>query len=217
VPDIVVKFTTVVVNNTTTGAAKMIDKLFGSKLRAKILAWLFSHTDERYFVRQLKGILQEDAANISRELLRMTDMGILICQIEGQQKYYQANKNCPIFAELQGLVLKTAGLVDVLREALKPLSKKIKTAFVYGSFAASSAKAQSDVDLMVIGNCDFSEIVEALMVTQNRLGREVNPTVYPVDEFRKKLAVKHHFLQTVLKEPKIFLIGDENELAKLAR
>jgi nucleoside diphosphate kinase len=129
----------------------MIDKLFGSKLRAKILGWFFLHTDERYFVRQLKGLLKEDAANISRELLRLADMGILTCQTEGRQKYYQANKDCPVFAELRGLIVKTAGLVDVLRGSLKSLSKKIKAAFVYGSFAADSAKAGSDVDLMVIG------------------------------------------------------------------
>ena len=194
----------------------MIDKLFGSKLRAKILAWLFLHIDERYFVRQLKGLLKEDVANISRELSRLADMGILTCQTEGRQKYYQANKDCPVFAELRGLILKTAGLVDVLRGALKPLSKKIKVAFVYGSFATDSVKAGSDVDLMVIGSCTFGEVVDAVGKAQDKLGREVNPSVYPTDEFRKKVEARHHFLKTVLAGAKIFLVGDEHELEGLA-
>jgi len=194
----------------------MIDKLFGSKLRAKILAWLFLHIGERYFVRQLKGLLKEDVANISRELSRLADMGILTCQTEGRQKYYQANKDCPVFVELRGLILKTAGLVDVLRWTLKPLSKKIKVAFVYGSFASNSVKAGSDVDLMVIGSCSFGEVVDAVGKTQDKLGREVNPSVYPADEFKKKVAAEHHFLKTVLAGSKIFLIGDEHELEGLA-
>ena len=194
----------------------MIDKLFGSKLRARILSWLFLHVDERYFVRQLKGLLKEDVSNISRELSRLADMGILICQTEGRQKYYQANKDCPVFAELRGLILKTAGLVDVLRGALKPLSKKIKLAFVYGSFAANSAKAGSDVDLMVIGSCSFGEVVDAVANAQEKLGREINPSVYPVDEFKNKIAAGHHFIKTVMAGAKIFLIGDEHELGTMA-
>ena len=194
----------------------MLDKLFGSKLRARLLIWLFLHTDERYFVRQLKVLLKEDAANISRELLRLADMGILTCQTEGRQKYYQANKNCPVFTELRGLVLKTAGLANVLHRALKPLSKKIKAAFVFGSFAANSARAGSDVDLLVIGSCSFGEVAAAVGKAQDKLGREVNPSVYPLDEFKKKAAAGHHFIKTVLAGPKIFLIGNENELERLA-
>ena len=194
----------------------MLAKLLGSRLRSKIIGWMFSHPDEIYFGRQLEEILKEDSTNISRELIRLAKMGILTCETKGRQKHYQANKNCPVFAELKGLVLKTAGLADVLREALGSLSKKIKVAFVYGSFAANSAKADSDVDLMVIGKCTFAEVVEALMPGQAKLGREVNPSVYPVDEFQKKIAAEHHFLKTVLGEKKIFLIGDEDELARLA-
>ncbi len=194
----------------------MLAKLLGSKLRSKIIGWMFSHPDEIYFGRQLEEILKEDSTNISRELIRLAKMGILTCETKGRQKHYQANKSCPVFAELQGLALKTAGMADVLSEALRSLSKKIKVAFVYGSFAANSAKAASDVDLMVIGKCSFGEVVEALMQGQEKLGREVNPSVYPVDEFQKKIAAEHHFLKTVLTEKKIFLIGDEDELARLA-
>jgi predicted nucleotidyltransferase len=195
----------------------VLARLFGSKLRSKIIGWMFSHPDEIYFGRQLAEILKEDSTNISRELRRLAKIGILTCQNKGRQKHYQANRECPIFAELQGLALKTTGLADVLRKALSPLSNKIKVSFVYGSFAVNSAKADSDVDLMVIGKCSFGETVEALMSAQARIGREINPSVYPVDEFQKKIAAEHHFLKTVLTEKKIFLIGNEDELAGMAK
>ncbi len=194
----------------------MLTELLGSKLRAKVFGWLFAHTDERYFGRQLAEILNEDSTNVSRELTRLAKLGILVCQTEGRQKYYQVNKACPVFVELRGLVLKTAGLVDILREALRPLSKKIKIAFIYGSFASNSTKTGSDVDVMVIGSCDFGEVVDALSKAQERIGREINPSVYPADEFKRKVGAEHHFLRTVLAGPKIFLIGDENELKGLA-
>ena len=118
---------------------------------------------------------------------------------------------------MEGLVRKTAGLAGLLRDALRPLSKKIKIAFVYGSMARGSVKSQSDVDLMVIGSCDFAEVVEALMPVQEKLGREVNPSVYPIDEFQKKIAAEHYFVKTVLGSPKILLIGEEHELTRLAQ
>jgi len=195
----------------------MLDKLFGSKLRAKVLGWLFLHPDERYFVRQLKSLLDDDSTNISRELARLKKMGILTCQAEGRQKYYQVNPQCPVFSELEGLVRKTAGLADVLRDACKPLSKKIKIAFIYGSMAKGSIESQSDVDLMVIGSSRFGEVVNAMSKAQHKLDREINPTVYPLNEFRQKVLAEHHFINTVLKEPKIFLIGDENDLRSLAK
>lgn len=195
----------------------MLAKLFGSSLRAKVLGWLFLHPDERYFVRQLKGLLNADSTNISRELARLEKMGIVTCRTEGRQKYYQANLQCPVFAELQGLVRKTTGLADVLRDVLKPLSKKIKVAFIYGSMASGSVTRQSDVDLMVIGSSTFAEVVNALGTAQDELGREINPSTYPVDEFRRKVSTGHHFINTVMKAPKIFLIGDADELKRLAQ
>lgn len=111
----------------------MLAYLLGSRLRAKVLGWLFSHPDERYFVRQLTGLLEEDSTNISRELARLEKMGVLVSTQEGRQKYYQANSECAVFPELRGLALKTAGLANVLREVLAPMASQIAVAFVYGS------------------------------------------------------------------------------------
>jgi len=154
---------------------------------------------------------------VRRELTGLANAEIIIKTDSGNRTYYEANTACQIFPELSGLLRKTAGLTDVLQKSLNPLSKKIKVAFIFGSFAANSARTASDVDLMVVGSCSFGKVVETLATVQNRLGREVNPSVYPVDEFKKKVVADNHFLKTVITGPKIFLIGDEDELAKLVK
>lgn len=194
-------------------AVSPLERLLGSRLRARLLGWLFSHPDERYFVRQLAALLGEDSANLSRELARLSDLGIVSSSKEGQQKYYQADRNGPLYPELRGLVLKTAGLGDLLREGLGPLADRIRVAFVYGSFASGKEKAGSDVDLLVIGDVSLGELVEALGPVQSRLGREVNPVVFPPSEFRERMTP---FLENVLQGPKIFLIGSPDELERLA-
>jgi len=193
----------------------MLDKLVGSSLRAKLLGWLFSHHDQRYFVRQLTGLLGEDSTNISRELARLERAGVLVCKREGRQKYYQANPQCSIFKELRGLALKTTGVADVLRNALAPLAGRIRVAFIYGSFARSEEDAGSDIDLLVVGAVDFGDVVSALGPAQEALGREINPTVYPTEEFRTKVTGGHSFITQVMNGSKVFLFGDERELARL--
>jgi len=193
-----------------------IDWLF-PEVRKKVLALLLGSPDNRWYLRDIERRLGLAIGTIRRELTGLTSAGIVAKSKDGNRTYYQANIDCPFFPELSGLLRKTAGVVDVLCEAMKPLSKKIKVAFVYGSFATDSAKTSSDVDLMVIGSCRFSEVVDAIGQAQNKLGREVNPSVYPVDEFREKVKAEHHFLNTVLREPKVFVIGGENELARLAQ
>jgi predicted nucleotidyltransferase len=194
----------------------MLSVIFGSKLRAKVLGWLFMHPDERYYSRQLQALLGEDSTNIGRELARLEKTGIIICSREGRRKYYQANRACPVFSELESLARKTSGLADVLQDTLKPLSGQIAFAFIYGSMAKGVHNSRSDVDLMVVGSCSFAQVVEALMTVQAKLDREVNPSVYPLEEFKKKLAAGHHFVKNVVAGPKIFLIGEEHELAGLA-
>jgi predicted nucleotidyltransferase len=114
------------------------------------------------------------------------------------------------------MLLKTVGLVDVLREALHKLAGRIEVAFVYGSLARGEAGAASDVDLMVLGEAKFTELVTAVQSVQDQLGREVNPTIYPVEEFREKARTGHHFLTRVLGEEKLFLVGDGHDLKRLA-
>lgn len=195
----------------------MIEAIFGSKLRTKILGWLYTHTDQRYFVRQLTNLIKEDSTNVSRELIRLEKAGIVVSTTEGRQKYYQANSKSPIFNELKSIVRKTFGVADVIREALAPVSGGIKAAFIFGSVARSSDDRKSDIDVMIIGDVTFDEVVSALSPAENTLGREINSVVYPVTEFSKKVNKDHYFVKNVLGKEKIFLIGDEDELARLGR
>lgn len=193
----------------------MLGELLGSGLRAKIIGWLFTHPDEEFFVRQLESLLDEDSTNLSRELARLQRLGVLVCQARGRQKHYRANPACPIYAELRGVASKTAGLADILRQLLEPLSAKVVVAFVYGSQATGTSQAASDVDLMVVGKVGFGEVVAALQPAQEKLGREINPTVYSTAEFHAKLVAGHHFVKSVMEGPKVFVIGDDGELARL--
>ena len=201
--------------NITTTENDLLATLLGSMLRAKVLGWLFTHTDEGYYGRQLAKLLNQDSTNISRELARLEKASILVLTISGKQKYYQANMKSPIFNELHGLMLKTAGVADVLRSALKPHADSIKLAFIFGSIARSKESRVSDIDVMIIGDADYDAVGSSLNRTQGKLGREINSVIYPVSEFRQKVSSDHHFLKSVLEDEKIYLVGDDSELARL--
>lgn len=194
----------------------MLDNLFGSRLRARALGWLLTHPRERYYVRQLNTILGEDSTNLSRELARLAQMGILVCEEEGRQKYYQVNRDSPVFDELRGLAVKTFAIADVVRKALAPLAKGIRVAFIYGSFADGRESAESDVDLLIVGGASLAGISKALKPAEQELSREINATVYPSREFRAKVEEGHHFVNAILSGKKILLIGDRSDLAGLA-
>jgi predicted nucleotidyltransferase len=133
----------------------------------------------------------------------------------GTQTFYSANQESPVFREIKSLVSKTVGMHDVLAKALDPLRKKIKFAFVYGSMARSRETPQSDVDLMIVGNVDFGDVVNELTDAQKTLNREINPMVYSPREFQKKL--RGSFLKSVLAEKTLFIIGDEDDFRELGQ
>jgi len=193
----------------------MLEALLGSKLRAKVLGWLFSHPDERYFVRQLTALLKEDSTNVSRELARLEKTGILVSTTEGRQKYYQANRQSPLFNELHGLMLKTVGVADIIKKALEPRMADIKLAFIFGSVAKKAEDRFSDIDLLVVGDITFGDIVDLISTAEEALSRELNPVVYTLAEFNKRLSENHYFIKDVLSGDKIFVVGDENELKAL--
>ncbi len=188
--------------------------LFG-KTRRHVLGWLFGHPDEAFYLRQI--VRQAGAAQgaVQRELKALTSAGIIERTVEGRQVYFQVNRASPIFAELQSLLLKTVGAVDVLRDALAPLADRIAIAFIFGSAARGELRRDSDIDLLVVGDATFTAVAQALVAAQGRLGRDVNPTVYPLAEFRAKVRGGHHFVTTVLKAPHLFVIGGPDELGGL--
>jgi len=193
----------------------MLETLLGSRLRVKVLGWLFSHPDERYFVRQLTALMKEDSTNVSRELARLEKTGILVKNTEGKQKYYQANRQSPIFNELHGLILKTVGVADIIKKALEPRIADIKLAFIFGSVAKRAENRFSDIDLLVVGDITFGEVVDLISTAEGALNRELNPVVYTLAEFNKRLSENHYFIRDILSGDKIFVVGDENELKAL--
>jgi predicted nucleotidyltransferase len=187
--------------------------LFGQTRRA-VLALLYGHPDEAYYLRQLARLGKLGLGSVQREVKRLAKAGILQRTVRGNQVYYQANPECPVFAELKGLMVKTAGAVDVLHEALSQLGDQIKVAFIYGSMARLQQMNGSDLDLMVVGAVSFGEVVAALNPAQGVVHREINPTVYSAAEFKSKLKARHHFLLSVLRNEKVFVVGDEHELLR---
>lgn len=189
--------------------------LFGQTRRA-VLVLLFGHADESFYVRQIARRAGASLGAVQRELKQLHHANIIRRAVRGHQVYYQANSESPIFKEMKSLLAKTAGVHDVLREALVPLAGQIQIAFIYGSVGRSEERADSDVDLMVVGSVSFEDLVASLERAEKALAREVNPTVYPVAEFQKKVRSGHHFLSSVLKQDKIFVIGSERELSGVA-
>jgi len=189
--------------------------LFG-KTRRSVLTMLYGHADESFYVREIASFVGSGQGAVQRELKRLSAAGIIVRRSRGRHVYYQANRGCPIFEELAGLIRKTAGLADVLREALSPLAGVIDVAFVYGSLADGTPSPGSDVDVMVIGDVGFGQVVEVLHSAQEQLLRDVNPAVYTRNEFRAKIEAGQHFVSSVLARKKVFLMGNSDELDRLA-
>lgn len=179
------------------------------------MALLLCHADESFYVRQISRIAVVGMGALQRELKLLSDAGIVRRISRGMQVYYQADPECPIFEELRSLVVKTFGIGDVIRNGLSKVADRIIVAFLFGSLVRGDQKEDSDADVMVVGSVAFAEIVSALAPVQKALNREVNPTVYPPDEFREKVREGHHFLNSVLDEEKVFIIGDADELEGL--
>ena len=192
----------------------MLDSLL-PPTRQGILAILFMNPERAWYASEIAQILNVPRSSLQRELRLLTEVGILRSYRKGRMVYFQANDDAPIFPELRGLLLKTAGLVDVVARALAGLAGKICAAFIYGSMASGNARADSDVDLLLIGKAKPADLALPLREARERLGRDVNPKVYTPQEFAEKRAAKDHFLMRILGKPKLFVIGSNRELAEI--
>jgi len=187
------------------------------KTRQGILAATFVQPEKAWYVSELARRLGVPSSSLQRELQDLTEAGILKSHRQGRMVYYQANGESPLFPDLRGLLLKTAGLVDILADALKPLRTKIPLAFVYGSIASGQERSDSDIDLMVVGDVSPVDLAVPLRHARELLGREINPTIYSSAEFGKRRMAKDHFLTEVLTKPRLLVLGSEHELDKAAR
>jgi len=207
---------TIITDMKTVTGNKNLSSILFTKTRRVVLFLLYGHADESFYLRQIVRMTGAGLGPVQRELKQLTDTGIIRRFVQGRQTYFQTNPDSPIFSELKSLITKTAGVAETLQSALAPVADRISIALVYGSIARGEENHRSDIDLLVVGDVSFSEVVKVLRSAQETLGREINPTVYPVEEFCSRIAEEHYFIRDILNGPKIFVIGDEDELKRLA-
>ena len=172
--------------------------------------------EREWYLSDLAAHLGVGPSSLQRTLAKLTRAGILNRRGNGNRVYYRPDPACPILGELAGILTKTAGIAEPLREALAPFADKIRVAFIHGSMAEERERSESNVDLIVVGDVARPDLAFALHPLQDRLGREVNVTRYTPKKFRSKVADGHHFLTAVLRKQRIFLIGGEHELDEVA-
>jgi predicted nucleotidyltransferase len=199
----------------STHSTALSDVLFG-QIRGGVLALLYGQADKSFYVRQIARHVDASVGAVQRELEKLAEIDLIARTPIGNQVFYQVNQRNPVFVEMRALVSKTVGVFNILRSALEHLAEGGAVAFVYGSVARYEDKAASDIDLMIIGNAELNDVLACLSGMETKLGRAVSPTVYSVREFKKKLQDGNHFLNAVIKGNKVFLIGNEDELRKMA-
>ena len=186
-----------------------------SRVRLRILAIIFGHPERQYQLSEIIRIARSGRGAVQRELGNLTQAGIVSVSLANGRKFYQANQQCPIFSELNSVIIKTEGLLGPLQEALGGLAPKIKIAFVYGSVAKGYDTAKSDIDLFIIGHeIGYGEIYSALQKTEKKLMRPINPTVMSWAEWKQKALAKNPFIHKIERQPKLFVLGTEDDFKK---
>jgi predicted nucleotidyltransferase/DNA-binding HxlR family transcriptional regulator len=185
-------------------------ELLSSRTRAEIFRLLFGGTGEELHVREIERRSGLNDSTLRQELRKLVRLDLVHSRKDSNRVYYRAKTENPLYPEIRNLVLKTSGLADVLKHALR--DKRIRVAFVFGSIARGEEKSGSDVDLMVIGQLGLRDLSGLLSGIEEKIGREVNPHVLHEDAFRKRIRTKEHFVSSVMESPKIFVIGSQDEL-----
>ncbi len=194
----------------------MLEQIFSSQARVAIMKLFLLNPDDRYYLRQAASLTGQPVHAVEREVAKLEAVGLLFHTLEGNRKYYQVEKGCPIFPELKSLFLKTVGLGEVLREYMEGVKGAIEVAFVYGSYAKGGETRLSDIDLFVIGTITGRELSSVLAEARSELAREINPVIMTPNEFASKVASGNHFVVSILKDSKTFLVGNAEDLESLA-
>lgn len=184
-----------------------------TEYRSRVLGLLLLHPERSYYLREVARITATVPGTLKREMDKLLEVGLLTVQKVGNQNHYQANRDCPIYEDLANVLRKTSGLSDVLTAALIPISEKLQSAFVFGSVASGKVNAKSDIDLLLIGEVGYSEVVPLLHPLQEQLGREINPKIFAANEWAKLVKDNGAFVHDVLSKPKLFIIGNEQQLS----
>lgn len=193
----------------------MLSTLITSKSRIEIITWFVSHPGERFHYLQLDKLLATSRSSLQKELKRLEVGGLLCSRKEGNIRFYWVNQDYPLYPELKSIVFKTVGLADFLRDSLFAIGT-VEVALVYGSVAKNVEDMSSDVDLLVVGDIELDALHEAIDTAEHSISREINPTVFTRSEWAGRVRIGQAFAADILAHPKIFLIGDEDELRRTA-
>jgi predicted nucleotidyltransferase len=193
----------------------MLEELFSSRARADVLALLFLNSRDRFYQRQIAELTGLPIRAVQREVEKLCTLELLIREENGNRIYYRANERAAVFPDLKRLVIKTRGPAYQLQQALQS-AESIKLAFIYGSFASGEETAASDLDLFVVGGIPGRRLSALMRGASDTLGREINTYLASSEEYRRKVTEGDSFVQNVLSQPKVFIIGDEQELRALA-
>jgi len=185
----------------------MLEKLFTSKTRVKLLNLFLINPETEFYVREIARITEENTNAIRRELQNLEDIGLLLSEKKGNLKYYAINKKMPIYTELTNIILKTGGVGRTLSENLTRLGS-IEAAFIYGSFASGSAGSKSDIDLFIIGQVHEDELIRCIEKLEKKLCREINYVLFTPAEFSQRISNNDPFIKNVLSEKRVMLTGD---------
>ncbi len=186
-----------------------------TKTQRRVLGLLFGSPDRSFYGNEIVRFADAGIGTVQRELERLESSQLVTASRIGNQKHYQANRGAPIFDELRGIVLKTFGVADQVRSALAPLAKRIQAAFIYGSVAKGTDTANSDIDVMIVSDdISYPEVIQALTKAESGVRRTINPSVYTAASWRRKLAQEGGFVGRVMGQPRIFLIGSDDDLPK---
>ena len=189
-----------------------ISNLLFPGYRRRVLGLLLLHPENRYHVREIARLTGTAAGTLHRELSKLAKAEVLVREVSGNQVYYQANTGSTVFNELASILRKTSGLVDILANALIPFADKIEIALIFGSVGRGTENEGSDVDVLIIGEINFASVVKTFYPIQDMIGREINPKVYDKKEWSNLVRKKDPFAQEILSNPKLFILGDPNEL-----
>jgi uncharacterized protein len=193
-----------------------IDVLF-SKTKSGLLANMLLKQDKWWYLSELAKHMGVSPSTLQRDLDSFAKAGLINKKQDGNRAYFRANDKCPYFKELQGLIIKTVGVRNVIYEIIKEHEFKICVAFIYGSIARGEEVSSSDIDLMIIGDVKLSKIASNIRNAEKRLMREINPVIFPAHEFKKKYKEKSNFIINVSGETKLYLIGSENEFKEIIK
>lgn len=183
-----------------------------SDSQARLLPWLFGQPERGYHLSELRRLTLLGSASLQRELNRLVEAGLVDSERVGNLRRFQANPRSPVFPELVALTQKTLGIAPQLSNALRPIAARLTTAFIYGSVAKQTDTAQSDIDLLLVGDdLSLHDVLTLLAPLEAQLGRTINPSCYTPAEYSRRLAEPDSFVNRLLAQPTLPLLGEDHD------